>query len=188
MPTSAPATPRAGWSRACRAQGACWALGCTGLLPRLPGEGRVPVPHAGSLLPSRLKQRWPRWRWQTRYGTAPCPWALMVRRRRGAAAGPAPRPWSPQPQASQREPPRAHQPQPPSSSGTSSWGRAGAWLGGSLGADSVRGPGDLSPWPGSLRAFPERSVALRCRQSSRRGARSRPSVRPASQGATSTAV
>ena len=148
----------------------------------------MPVPHVGSLLPSRLKRQWPRWRWQTRSGTAPLPRALMVRRRRGAAAGPARRPWSPQPRAPQRGPPRAHQPQPPSSSGTSSWGRAGAWPGGSSDADSVRGPGDLSPRPGGLRAFPGRSVASRCRQSSGRGARSRPSVRPASQGATSTAV
>lgn len=69
--------------------------------PLAPCHGRVPEPHAWLLLPSRLKQRWPPWRWRTRSGTA-LPRALMARRRRGLSrACPAP------------GAPRAHQLQPP---------------------------------------------------------------------------
>lgn len=77
--------------------------------PKLAGAGCRGRGHllTRPLLPCRPRRPWPRWRWQTQSEMASPPWALAARRSCGAAAGPA-------------QQPRAHRPQPPSSSGTSS--------------------------------------------------------------------
>lgn len=85
-----------------------------GVCPLAPCHGAGARASHRLLLPSRLKQQWPPWRWRTRSGTGPLPRALMARRRRGA--------WSRLPRAPPHGAPRAHQLQPPSSSGTSSRG------------------------------------------------------------------